>query len=892
MQIQTLVFYFCRALRLDKDSLKYIVLAFVIACTLGCTETAEDIDKNTDRYIKQANSYLQLGQYRAAIIEARNAIQKKPSGFQGHVVLANIFNELGQFKQSAIQLEALPEQAFDNSAYTQALITAYLGRGKFKSSMTLLEKHGSTLDKNSNEYKLLLAQTYLGLKKIEQAKIIYQDILTNDPENIDALLFLARVNAEQSNHSTVNALLDRADISSPGNPNIELFKAQLNLTVNEYESAEKHLTEALSNLPNTDMMTPQKTVLLSLLAQTLAHLGRSAEALVYTQIIADAFPGVEVAEGDFQEAAAHFESGDFKAAEKILTRLVDSYPNYDDASIMLGVIKYRAGEAGAAAKYFGDLVDPEIATANLTKMAAIANLQSNHPEKVVALLEGYLNISNDAQLLVLYGHAALQSKQYGKAEKAFQAAIRQDPSLKPAYLAIAHYYNTKEPPEPLKALDQLKIGYDKDTLDASITKAYVQQLIATEEIERARELIKNQLQLRSRDTHSLQLAGDFYFSQQQFELAKEHYRKALDGDPKNYLSTFKLAVTIQKTETFDKALSAFSDVVIKKSDIVQPYQYIILAANTAEELTRSEDTIVKLAEKTHSVTGYAVLARYFSEQENIKKARKYSELLSQQAPESKLIQPTKLAILYSEAQMNIAAQNMSAVRENALAGLKISPQSPKFLILLTEVEIETQNYAEAQKIITRISSINKNLSDQLQGDWYQAQSNYVAASISYQAAWQNSPNELLAGKLYAALKGANQGDDIAFLAQWLEKIPNSIQASTIEATHLLVSQQFIQAISLLERIQALDPQFAENLNNLAWAYQQTANPKALGTAKEAYRLKPTQASIADTYGWILFEQDFISEAQRVLTAASELDPNNAEIKIHLEAAMNARNKGT
>jgi Tfp pilus assembly protein PilF len=44
------------------------------------------------------------------------------------------------------------------------------------------------------------------------------------------------------------------------------------------------------------------------------------------------------------------------------------------------------------------------------------------------------------------------------------------------------------------------------------------------------------------------------------------------------------------------------------------------------------------------------------------------------------------------------------------------------------------------------------------------------------------------------------------------------------------------------------------LNNLAWAYQQEKDPRALGTAEQAFKLAGDNPGVLDTLGWMLVEQ--------------------------------------
>src|SRR5258706_6402331 len=75
------------------------------------------------------------------------------------------------------------------------------------------------------------------------------------------------------------------------------------------------------------------------------------------------------------------------------------------------------------------------------------------------------------------------------------------------------------------------------------------------------------------------------------------------------------------------------------------------------------------------------------------------------------------------------------------------------------------------------------------------------------------------------------------------------------------------------------------LNNLAWAYQQVKDPRALQTAEQAYKLKPDNAAVADTLGWMLVEQGNAKRGLEVLQKAVTAAPKALEIRYHLAQAL-------
>jgi Flp pilus assembly protein TadD len=105
------------------------------------------------------------------------------------------------------------------------------------------------------------------------------------------------------------------------------------------------------------------------------------------------------------------------------------------------------------------------------------------------------------------------------------------------------------------------------------------------------------------------------------------------------------------------------------------------------------------------------------------------------------------------------------------------------------------------------------------------------------------------------------------------------------ADRSLASKDFKPAISLLEGVLKQNPNNAVALNNLAWAYQQEKDPRALGTAEQAYKVAGDNPGVMDTLGWMLVEQGNTTRAVPLLQKASGLSPDSPEIRYHLAVSL-------
>jgi len=869
---------------------KYVIGLLISLLTLtGCGDQGAIDQKSVLRHIKQSKAYLLQGQFRAANIEARNAIQKKPDNIDGHIALGTILNELGRYKKNIELLESLPNAAYQNNGFLYTLLKAYMGRGKYLSAADLLETHEALMRQQQTDYSLALAALYEAQNKFSAAEDIYYQLLKQTPNNVEVLLGLIRIKYQQGDLYNAENLISQVETLATSNPDIDFIKAKINVDKKRYSEAEKLLTEAISNLPNADVMTPRKSAFLQLLSEILTIEGKTTEAIIYTQKIAEAFPGAEIAQGDYRDASLLFEKGEFDNAESILEKLVNEYPNFEDASVLLGIIKYRAGDIESASNHFNQHIDAEISHPAVTKLAAMASLRNQQPERVLAMLGQYRHSHDDPQILILYGQAALALKQTAKAESALKRAISLDPSIAESYLALADVYNSESPPNNQQALALLQEGYNKNREDFRLAAGVARQLFFSQKGNEAKVFINQLLDAGNNKAATLQLAGDFFYSQRQWQQASDYYHQALAIDPRDYDSAMKLALIARDTRSYTEQLDALKTAALINSERIQPIEYMLASAKTATEVEQAEKIITKLAKGHNPNNGFAVLSRFYAQRGQLDKARLYQEKLEQHSPESPLMKAVQLAIHYEDAKQNISKDNIEAARKSAMAGLMLEPRSPLFLILLTEMEIQSEQYLEAQKLVHQIKVSDTLLGNELQGDLYRAQNNFTAAIETYQALWQKNATNEIANKIYPLLNTGNNKNAQSFLSEWLNKIPNSTDALNYQANEYLIAEDYKKAVVILEQIDRQQPNSAINLNNLAWCYQQLDHPAALETAKRAYELAPDHASIGDTYGWILYKADKVEDAKIILEKALELDPKNEEIRHHIEKMMAATN---
>jgi Tfp pilus assembly protein PilF len=119
------------------------------------------------------------------------------------------------------------------------------------------------------------------------------------------------------------------------------------------------------------------------------------------------------------------------------------------------------------------------------------------------------------------------------------------------------------------------------------------------------------------------------------------------------------------------------------------------------------------------------------------------------------------------------------------------------------------------------------------------------------------------------------------VAQYQKQHPGEPGSALMLADQQLAEKQYKAAIALLEPVVKRNPNNAVALNNLAWAYQQAKDPRAVATAEQALAVSNGNPAVMDTLGWMLVEKGDTARGLPLLQKAAVLAPDAADIQYHL-----------
>ncbi len=861
-----------------------MILTLSTSFLTGCFDSEKKKDDTSEKHLIQSTAYLQQGQFGAAMIEARNAIKNDPRAPEGHVALANCFIALGNYKSAIAQLTQISPEG--NANYVLALAEAYIGRGKYRSSIQLLEENAELFTNEGRpKYLLLRGNAKNGIGEFESAISSYESAIKANPSFTDAKLKLAETYIMLDKDHQAFEYLRQMEQEDGENPDVILFKAKLALKDHNLEEGVKLLTQALGKTQKTDLMTPTRASMLSALAEVLTRLGRSADALIYTRIIANAYPGSQGLQNQYSEAVKEYREGNMEKAENLLVEILKDSPNHEKAGQLLGIINYFQGDLTDAEYYFNESLDPEISSDAAKHIMAMTSLRLQKPEEVLELLADEIDTTTNVSNIALYGVAALSSDKPEEGIKYLRKAVKLEPSRSQLNLVIAHHYNSLQPPQYEKALEEITQASKSSPDDSRLQEALVRQHMIIGNMSKA-ETAMIQILSKYPNQHSTHLlAGNFARYNGKLPEALKHFQKSLSLSPDSANIIFMVAKTQFELRDWESSSDTFKKFIKLEPTRIEGYRGLLDASVPAGKQQETIKYIEEQTKETPQSSALVAIGILLAKSGDLGAAETYKDKALTLSPGDARALKLAAAVNYTRGKKAKAKGNFAEAKKFALKGLQSDSNNAPLFILLAESEIDSKNFVEAAEVIKQIKAVDKYLALHLTGDLNNAQKYFASALENYQTVWDKQPTDLLGQKIYR-LFGSSGHEQKAqeFLDIWIEKLPNGVRARASRSSIYINNGQFKAAKSDLEAGQKIAPNSTLILNNLAWVYQKLGDSRALAVAEKAQEISPTDPNVLDTYGWILYNEGQKDRAITILEKAASLAPSNKAIKKHLDAA--------
>ncbi|MDB5795499.1 MAG: hypothetical protein JWR25_1878 [Noviherbaspirillum sp.] len=865
----------------------------------GCSKT-----ESSEALISEAKSFRQKGDTKSAIIQLKNALQQNPDDAQARYLLGTLYIETGEFQSGEKELRKALSLGANPSEVATSLGTALVMLGEFQRALD--ETQNAASEKSDAALHSLRGNAYLALGKLADAKASFNEALKAKADHPDALIGLARLAFQSNDIESATRYAEQAVTTSPDYALVWFVKGDLLKAQGKIDAALAAYDEVLKRKPGDVQAHVAK-------AGLEIHTGKFSAAKADIEAAKKSAPNALIIQ--YTQALLEYSQGKHAAALEAVQQVLRSAPDHMPSILLAGATQYSLGATQQAEQHLKKFLEKNPGHLYASKLLASCLLKNGDTQRAIGVLTSVnKHASQDMQLLALTGEAYMHAKDHRKASEYFEKASALDPKAPMFRTALA--MNRLAQGDNERAIADLERSIDLDPKQSSAGIMLVMTHMRLKEYDKALAAI-NKLEKAQPDNPVIHnLKGGIYAANKNMAAARASFEKALVHKPTFYPAVANLAqldLVEKKPNEATKRLESFLKIDKKSTEAM------IALAEIAASQGRHKDAITWLErannEKPDELKPALLLASHYLHAAETKKSLALAQKLQLNHPNNpEVIDVLARAQFANEdltgalqsynkltavlpnspvAQFRLASIHTRMKNETAAMGalrkaVQLKPDYLEAQVALATLEVRQGNPEQALAIARQIQkqSAKSSVGYEMEGDILMTQKKIPLAVKAYEQAMNRTKGGPLMVKLHNALKASgNEKEGDVRLAQWQKDNPRDTITRMYVGTTNLMNRQTKGAIEQFQMVVQQEPKNVAALNNLAIAYKQEKDPRALEYAEKAYQLEENNPAVLDTLGSILIEQDKIARALPLLKKAVTLAPAAPDSRYHLALAL-------
>lgn len=870
------------------------------AALLAATLTACQSDSAAS-FLAEARQYQQKGDNKAAIIQLKNALEKNPDDVEARFLLAQVSLDMEDPLTAEKEVRRAIALNYAADKTTPVLARALAQQSRHQDLLDATEKVVQT-----PEVLALRGSAYLGLGKGDEGKAAFDAALAKQPNHADALAGLSRYAAMQKDWTLAQQLVDKAIAADAKNINAWQLKGDLQRAQNKPQEAMAAYQQVLKLKPG------HRTAHLE---QAELNIAAGKYDAAQADIDAARKNGANGGLIAYNQALLDFSRDRMKDAQANLLKVMQVAPNHMPSVLLSGAVALNLGQLEQAEKHLRKYVEWSPANLYARKMLVSTLLKTQQPAEAENVLAPALKDDKaDASVLELAGEAAMLQQQPAKASKYFEQAIALDPKRGSVHVALGLAKLAQGDRAGGAAELEAATKLAPASIEAGSTLVRVQTSTGEYDKALASVALLEKAHPNSAVLHNLK--GGAYLGKKDVKAARASFGAALAADATYFPAAANLAQLdlqdknpaaakqrfdsiLQKDAKNADAMTALAEIALTEGDKAKATGWLEKAVASqpdalAPALKLGEHYInLATPQKALTLLGKHALAHPANPQ--LLDVQGRAQLANKDVPGaietfSKLVsvEPKSGAAQLRLATAEMQRKNPAAAGAALKKAIAVEPGFMQAYLAQAELAAGQRNYDAALATVRQVQQRfpKSPVGQLLEGDLWMQQNKPAQAVRPYEAAFAIAPTAPMLMKLGKALQaGGKSAEADRRVAEWRRQHPDEPLAAMYAAENHIAAKQYRQAITELEAVLKKVPDNLVALNNLAWAYQQEKDARALPTAEKAYALAGKNPMVMDTLGWMLVEQGNTARGLPLLQEAAKLAPEAGEIRLHLAQGL-------
>ncbi|NML60364.1 PEP-CTERM system TPR-repeat protein PrsT [Massilia sp. RP-1-19] len=873
------------------------VTVLMLASVAGCGKT-----ESSESLVADARQFIQAGDTKSAVIQLKNAVLKNPANVEARLTLGALYNDMGDAVSAEKEIRKAAELGATPEKTVVGLAIALMGQGKFQK--VLDETAASSAGKA--DVLALRGDAHFSLGNADAARLAYEQALQVNPKQGAALLGMARRALSLGDDAGARRLADQATSGNPNDPTVWMFKGALLRAEGKNDEALAMFDQALKVKPDHRSASIEK-----------AYIKIAAKQFDAAQ--ADMAAANKAAPNSlmvlYAQALLDHAQGKHAAAKESLQKVLRVAPEHMPSVLLAGSVESALGSLPQAELHLKKYVANVPRNANARKMLVATLMKLGKITEAQAALEPLMADANkDPQVLALAGELAMQSRDFAKAGEFLERAARMAPEA--AVLRTSLAVSKLAQGDDTRAIAELEESVRLDGKSTRAGKLLVLAEMRAMRFDKALAAADAMAKQQPNDPAVRNLMGGVYLAKGDLANARTSFEKAIALEAGYFPAVANLAqleMKENKPELAKKHLVSFLEKNKKSVYAMSGLAELAQIQGKPAEVTQWREKA--LAENPDGVAPAMLLSAHYlrtgANQKALSLVRKF-QVAHPKNPEvldmlgqaqlasgdregalesySKLtgLVPKSAPAQFRLASVHMALDNPAAAAANLKKALAIDPNYHEAQLAHAELKLRGGKPDEALAMARAIQKQRPKepAGFMLEGGILQAQGKDALAVRSYEQALALANVTVIKAKLHSALIRSGKGKEADVrMAEWQKQSPGDLQLNMYAADTLLAKKQYKDAIAQMEQLVAKAPNNPLLLNNLAWAYQQENDPRALKTAEKALANAPDNPAVLDTVGTILVQRGDVKRGLGYLTTAAAKSPADADIRLHLAQAL-------
>ena len=875
----------------------------VVAAAILVSVLAACSGEKPDAMLASARDYITKNDYKAAVIQAKNALQANPDLPAARYLLGLALLRSGDPVGGEAELRKAKALKHPDDEVVPPLAQAMLMQGQAKKTIDEFGSQVLSQPRAKAELQTYLSAAYASVGKADLATSALDAALAADPAFVPAQIAMARRRAGAGEFDVAIAALDSILAKTPADQDALKLKGDvLMYGKNQADDAVAAYRKAVQAKP--DFLAGHMTLLNVLLRQ--GKLDDASKQLEVVKKLAANHPQTK-----YYETLLAFQKKDYKLAKELSQQLMKIAPDNVQALSLAGAAELQSNSLVQAETYLAKAVQAAPGAVLARRMLTTTYLRTGQPAKALATMEPLLkDADSNPATSALAGEVYLQNGDMKKAEEYFGKAAKLDPknARSRTALALTHLASGKD--AGFEELQNVAASDDGVTADLALISVHLRR----NELDQALKAIAGLEKKQPGKPLASNLRGRTLLAKKDIVGARKAFEQSLSIDPIYFPSVAALAAMDLAEKKPDEARKRFDAVLAKNPKHVQ--SLLALAElraraggpkeEVAELITRAvnADPVQKAA--------HQLLIDFHLRNNDFKLALSAAQNAVAAIPDSPelldglgraqqlsgdgnqaLITFNKMAGLQPRSplgQMRMADVNLLVIKDKAAAGqnlrkaLEIKPDlldAQRGLILLA---MDGKKDSEAIEIARNVQKQRPKeaIGYIMEGDIASSQKKWEPAIEAYRKGLKQASSPELAVKLYSALTiSGKAADKDKFAQSWLSEHPKDVAMRLFLGDESISFKRLPDAEKYYTEVTKISPNNAIAYNNLAWVTGQLKKPGAVALAEKAIALAPNQPAFIDTLAMLHSDNNDYAKALELQTKALTLQPENGAYKLNL-----------